>query len=310
LITGNEIIDPSPGVLVTGDRGFIGRHYRSRYGGVGFTDPEGRVDLRDARRVERALAAILPTAVLHLAAQSSIGNSSAMMEETYGLNILGTLNLLEGLRAIGFRGVLVYVSSADVYGQVAEQNLPIRETIPVHPLNPYAVSKLAAEALCCRWSRMHDFRISIVRPFNQIGPGQDGRFAIPHFARQIVEICDGKRPPRIMTGDLSSTRDFTDVRDTAAALHAILQGGRDGETYNVCSGRERSLYSMVTELMEIAGVDAELEVDPDRLRPHEQRRMVGDPGKLREHTGWTAEIPTRTTLEDILNGESSSRTEN
>jgi GDP-4-dehydro-6-deoxy-D-mannose reductase len=309
LITANETNAPRHDLLVTGDSGFIGRHFRSKYGGVGFEDAEGPVDLCDERRVRLAVASIAPRAVLHLAAQSSVPDSVARPQETYNINFVGTLNLLQALQAMEFRGAFVYVSSADVYGHVEEEHLPVRETTPVRPRSPYAASKLAAEALCYQQGRMHGFRVVIVRPFNQIGPGQDGRFALPNFARQIAEIRAGRRPAKLVGGDLSTTRDFTDVRDTVRGLDAILERGRDGETYNLCSGRERSLYSMVTELLEIAGVEAELEVDPERLRPNDLRRMVGDAGKLREHTGWTAEIPTRTTLEDILSGEGLGGTE-
>jgi GDP-4-dehydro-6-deoxy-D-mannose reductase len=295
-----KISTASPKVLVTGDRGFVGRHFCSQYAGLRFEDAGGVVDLRDPVRVLSAIALLEPEAVLHLAAQSSVASSLKNPLETYSVNFLGTFNLLEALGAIGFKGVFVYVSSADVYGAVEESRLPIREDLAALPRSPYAVSKVAAEALCYQWSLTAGFRVVVVRPFNQIGPGHDNRFAIPSFAHQILAIRRGEQACKIVTGDLTITRDFTDVRDAVRAMHMALEKGKNGETYNICSGHERTVKSLVEELISLAGVEATLEVDPSRMRPAEQRRMVGDPSKIREQLGWTTHIPLRTTLEDIL----------
>jgi GDP-4-dehydro-6-deoxy-D-mannose reductase len=211
--------------------------------------------------------------------------------------------LLRALSSAGFRGVFVYVGSADVYGKTPEAELPAIEAQPLRPLSPYAVSKVAAEALCYQWSQKERFRIVLARPFSMIGPGQDYRFAIPGFARQIVEIRQGKRPPVLLTGDLDVTRDFTDVRDGIRAYRMLLEHGENGEIYNVCSGREHSLRSLVEQMLEVAGVDAQMHIDPCRLRSSEQRRMSGDPAKIRELAGWSPEIPLTTTLTDILRKE-------
>ena len=133
-----------------------------------------------------------------------------------------------------------------------------------------------------------------------IGPGQSTRFAIANFAQQIVSISQGKQSPVLSTGDLDVTRDFTDLRDSVRACRMLLDSGENGEIYNLCSGRERSLRSLVTTLLQIAGVDAEIRLDPGRLRPTEQRRVVGDPGKLKARLGWQPAIPLETTLADIL----------
>jgi GDP-4-dehydro-6-deoxy-D-mannose reductase len=163
------------------------------------------------------------------------------------------------------------------------------------------VSKVAAEALCYQWSQTENFRIVLTRPFTQIGPGQDSRFAIADFARQIIEIRRNNRSPVLVTGDLDVTRDFTDVRDTARAYRLLLEKGRNGEVYNICTGHEKTLRSLVESLLQIAGVEAELQLDKTRLRPVEQRRMAGDPGKLSEQLGWAPEISLERTLTDLLN---------
>jgi GDP-4-dehydro-6-deoxy-D-mannose reductase len=241
-----------------------------------------------------------PEAVLHLAAQSSVAASFEDPEATFAVNFSGTLHLLQALSAEGFRGSFVYAGSADVYGRLPETDLPAKEMQPLRPRSPYAVSKVAAEALCYEWSQRQNFRVVLTRPFTQIGPRQAPRFAVADFARQIVEIRNGRRAPVLTTGDLDVTRDFTDVRDTISAYYELLKSGENGEVYNICSGRERSLRSLVEEMLQIAGVEAEIQTSTARLRPAEQRRMVGDAGKIREHVGWQPEIPLTTTLTDIL----------
>jgi GDP-4-dehydro-6-deoxy-D-mannose reductase len=288
-------------LIVTGSSGFVGKHFCSAYGGVPLADEDGFVDLCNSARVHSAVAASVPEAVLHLAAQSSVAQSFSDPMATISTNFLGTLNLLQALSASGFRGVFVYVGSADVYGRVADAELPIRETQPLRPRSPYAVSKLAAEALCYQWSQTEKFRIVLTRPFTQIGPGQDSRFAVAGFARQVIEIRRNTKPPVLVTGDLDVTRDFTDVRDAVRAYRLLLERGQNGEVYNVCTGRERTLRSLLESLLNLGDVNAELQVDTTRLRPVEQRRMVGNPGKLTEQLGWAPEISIEKTLTDLLN---------
>jgi GDP-4-dehydro-6-deoxy-D-mannose reductase len=289
-----------PRTLVTGSGGFVGQHFCGRYGGVSLTDQYGPVDLCDSARVRSAISRATPDAVLHLAAQSSVASSFDDPASTFATNFVGTLNLLEALSAAGFKGAFLYVGSADVYGKADEADLPTGETKPLRPLSPYAVSKVAAEALCYQWGQTNGFRVVLTRPFNQIGPGQDRRFAVAGFARQIVDIRKGRQSPTLVTGNLDVTRDFTDVRDAVRAYSMLLGSGQNGEVYNICSGQERSLRSIADALMRIAGVEAQMEVDPARLRPSEQSRVVGDPGKIRSQIGWQAEIPLETTLADIL----------
>ena len=298
-MTDAQVTAPSK-LIVTGNEGFVGRHFCSRYGGVALADADGAVDLCDAPRVHAAVAALKPEAVLHLAARSSVASSIDDPAGTFAVNLLGTLNLLQALSAIRFQGVFLYVGSADVYGKKPDADLPTRETQLLRPCNPYAVSKVAAEALCYSWSQTQNFRVVLTRPFNQIGPGQDRRFAIPDFAHQIYEIGQGQRPPVLTTGDIDVTRDFTDVRDTVSAYRMLLDKGENGEVYNVCSGRERTIRSLIEGLMRIAGVEAEIRVNPSRLRPGEQRRAVGDPAKLQALLGWKPAIELETTLADIL----------
>ena len=132
-----------------------------------------------------------------------------------------------------------------------------------------------------------------------IGPRQNTQFAVSDFARQIVACRKGRSPKRLRVGDIDTTRDFTDVRDIVRAYAVLLQSGRNGEAYNVCSGVERSLREIIANLCSVCGVDMEIEVAPERLRPSEQRRMRGSFDKLRADTGWAPAIPLERTLRDI-----------
>jgi GDP-4-dehydro-6-deoxy-D-mannose reductase len=287
-------------LLVTGLTGFVGSYLAGR-DGVFDLCVDGRLaDLRIPEEVNAALAAMRPQAVIHLAAQSSVGVSLDDAQQTYDINFGGTLNLLSALRAQNFRGRMLYVGSGDVYGSVPEARLPVAEDTPLHPRNPYAVSKVAAEALCYQWSQAGLFEIVMARPFNHIGPRQNTNFAVSDFARQLVACRKGKAPPRLRVGDIDITRDFTDVRDIVRAYVALLESGRNGEAYNVCSGVERSLRQIVEELAQACGIEVDIEVDPERLRPSEQRRMCGSPAKLRADTQWEPAVPFDRTLRDII----------
>ena len=284
--------------LLTGANGFVGLTMQTVLPCVPL--PAG-LDLRDRAALNAAIAEIQPDTVIHLAAQSFVPASFENPRETFDINFYGTLNMLEALQSIGFRGRMLFVGSGDTYGQVPEAALPVREEHPLHPRNPYAVSKVAAEALCYQWSQTSGFEIVMARPFNHIGPGQNPRFAITDFARQITEIRLGRRSPVLQVGDIDVTRDFTDVRDVERAYALLLEKGRNGGTYNVCSGREHSIRELLQRLIALAGVDARIEQDPARLRPAEQRRMVASFETLHRDTGWQPLIPIEQSLQDLLN---------
>jgi len=293
-------------LFITGGSGFVGGHLATHVAAARpdvFLVDAPEFDLNQRSSLDLALEAARPDWVVHLAAQSAVPQSFADPRGTYEVNFLGTLNLLEALAARSFDGRLLFVGSGDAYGRVADADLPVRETLPLRPRNPYAVSKAAAEALCYQWSQTGPFEIVITRLFNSLGTGQSPRFAVADFAQRIADIATGRAPPRLVTGDLDVTRDFTDVRDVVRAYVMLLDRGVSGEPYNVCSGREAGLRAVVTRLAGLAGVAVELIVDPARLRPGEQRRMVGDPAKLAAATGWTAAIPLDQTLQDILQDE-------
>lgn len=292
-------------LLVTGASGFVGGHVQKaiadgRFGDWSFEAPPPGWDLRDADAVARVVREIRPDGVLHLAAQSFVPRSFEDPQETFEINLFGTLHLLQALRSEGFAGRLLYVSSADVFGRVPENELPVNEQRRPEPRSPYGVSKLAAELLVLQWQRTEGLDVLVARPFNHIGPGQDANFVLPSLARQIAAIERGEQAPVLDVGDIDTTRDFTDVRDVVAAYAAILDRGSSGATYLVGSGEERRIRDLLVEMCGLAGISPEIRQDPARLRPAEQRRMRADASLLSRDTGWSPTIPLLTTLKDIL----------
>jgi GDP-4-dehydro-6-deoxy-D-mannose reductase len=187
-----------------------------------------------------------------------------------------------------------------VYGKVDTESLPISEQMPVRPQNPYAVSKAAAELLCYQWSCSQPWRILVARPFNHIGPGQRDDFVVSSVARQLARIRQGLQEPRIQVGDVDVSRDFLDVEDVISAYLALLENGLNGETYNVCSGKEYLIRDLISSMLYLTEIDAQIEQDPARLRPSDLRRVKGSNQKITQATAWRPSIPMQQTLLNVL----------
>ena len=292
-------------LLVTGLDGFVGRHVKqavesSRDGCFQLVEPRSAVELTEFATLKQAIEETRPDCVLHLAAQSFIPASVANPRATYEVNFFGTLNLLQALSSFGFGGRMLYISSADVYGAVRDEDLPIVESYPLCPRTPYGVSKAAAELLCYQWTQEQHFDIVLARPFNHVGAGQGERFVVADFARQITEIKLRRREPVLSVGAVDVTRDFTDVRDVVQAYLMLLERGTTGEAYNVCSGREYSIREVLEELIRLAGVECKIIVDNARLRAVERKRNRGSFEKLAKCTGWNPRITLTESLRDVL----------
>ncbi len=298
-------------VLVTGSAGFVGRHLRAalreRDHDVLETDHAGHgdvlgVDVTDPLAVRAAFELARPDAVAHLAAQAFVPASIEDPAATLRINAGGTQNVLEAARLLadaGVRARVLVVSSADVYGAQPPEAYPLRETTAPRPANPYAASKVAAEALASAFA--HSFAIDVVvtRAFNHIGTGQDERFAVPAFALQLARIAAGAEPV-VRVGNLAATRDVLDVRDVCDAYVRILEGaGQAGEIYNVCSGSAISMREILRRLIEIARVAVEVREDTERMRPADVPISVGDAAKLRAATGWAPRISLAAALRDV-----------
>lgn len=259
------------------------------------------MDLSDQGSVEEVVGRVMPQRVYHLAGQASVGSSFGAPLVTWEVNATGTIRLLEALRGTSAQPVrLLLVSSAEVYGAVPLHDQPIREERGYAPLNPYGVSKAAAELAALQAGRAAGIEVIVARSFNHIGPGQDERFVMASMAKQLAAIghaAPGAREIRV--GNLEVERDFLDVRDVARAYRVLMERAAAGEVYNVCSGRAVSLREVVERMVVASGTGARLVVDPARVRPADTPVLSGDNGRLRG-LGWAPEFALEVTLADLL----------
>jgi GDP-4-dehydro-6-deoxy-D-mannose reductase len=299
--------------LVTGASGFVGPYLVERLRKTGYevvaaggpheNDPSFLpIDLSDPQTLNAAFDIAGPDVVFHLAAQSFIPRSIASPQETYDANVLGTARMLQALRQWRDRTKsdtrFVFAGSAEVYGAQPGAAGPIREDAPLHPANPYAASKAAAEAIVAGEAQTFGINAVITRAFNHIGPGQNMHFVVPSFAAQLAAIAAGGDAV-LHVGNLEAKRDFLDVRDVVEAYIAIAEHGRCGEIYNVCSGVAIAIRDVLAELIRIAHVPVEIREDTDRMRPADVPILCGSNEKLRAATGWSPRISLRRSLQDI-----------
>ena len=308
--------------LITGITGFAGSHlaeyllsrgdgavhgtlrWRSRTENIDHL--RGRIvlhecDIRDATAVREVIRKVKPDRIFHLAAQSYVPMSWVAPSETLTTNIIGQTNLLEAVRATGCDCRIQIAGSSEEYGLVLPGETPIKETNPLRPLSPYAVSKVAQDLMGYQYFKSYGLRVVRTRAFNHTGPRRGEVFVTSNFARQIAEIEKGKKPPVIQVGNLEAVRDFTDVRDTVVAYFLALERGEPGEVYNVATGQGHKIGAMLQILLEKSRVQVKVEQDPSRLRPSDVELLVGDPSKLEQQTGWKRNYSFEQTLEDLLN---------
>ena len=264
-------------------------------GGVRWID----LDITSANAVREAIATVRPDQVYHLAGQASVGHSFDAPLLTWRINAMGTVHLLEALRAERCASRVLLVSSAEVYGAVDEAAQPTTEDHPLRPITPYGASKAAAEMAAVQAALGGMAEVVVARSFNHIGPGQDDRFVLPSFARQLWAMRRGEAIPELRVGNLEIWRDFLDVREVVSAYRVLMERGENAEAYNVCSGKSVSLQEVVVRLVELSGTNARLVVDPERVRAVDIPALVGDASRLRA-LGWTSQIPLDRTLADLL----------
>jgi GDP-4-dehydro-6-deoxy-D-mannose reductase len=293
--------------LVTGASGFVGQHLCAHLGACGDEviatdrrahDGDTAVDVADAVATAAAFADAAPEVVYHLAGWSDVGASWGAPLDAFRANAEGTLNVLEAARSAQVRRVLV-VSSADVYGIVGDDELPITESHPLRPVSPYAASKAAADLLGLQAHLGHGQDVLRVRAFNHLGPGQSERFVASALASRIAanEAGGGDEVP---VGNLAARRDFTDVRDVVRAYRLLMEHGEPGGVYNVCRGVAVAIQQLADRLIGLAERPMQLVLDPERYRPVDVPTVLGDAGRLRAATGWEPAIDLDTTLADLL----------
>ena len=233
-------------------------------------------DMSDATITADILDQAAPDYIYHLAAQAFVPLSWSDPWDTIANNIRAQLNILQSLVDSGARPGVLVVGSADEYGMISPNELPLTEDSPLRPYSPYAVSKIAQDMLGYQYHASHGIPVVRVRPFNHIGVRQSPSFVTSDFAKQIAEIEQGRREPRLMVGNLTAKRDFTDVRDMVRAYHLALERGEEGQVYNLGAEESHSVQEILDMLLEMAEAEIEIVQDPARLRPSDVPIVVSD----------------------------------
>jgi GDP-4-dehydro-6-deoxy-D-mannose reductase len=296
-------------MLITGANGFLGGHLAAAAPEAGLrivtasrSDGEGglRCDLLDPASVEACIEAVRPDLVVNAAGSASVGRSWERPGEAFAANATGVLNLLEAVSRGAPEAHVLCVSSADVYGSRDEGELPLGEELAPQPVTPYGASKAAMEVVCDQYARGRGLRIAVARAFNLVGPGQSPQFAVPGFARRIAAAeAAGEAGVELPLGNGAAVRDFVDAREGARVLLELSRRQLVG-TYNLCSGRGATIAELAAELAAAARVPVTVRHEPGLERPADPPALVGDPRRLREATGFTAETPLARSLGDLL----------
>jgi GDP-4-dehydro-6-deoxy-D-mannose reductase len=301
-------------IFITGINGFVGKHLIDEYkedeifGLVKDSTGEdlgGNVktfqgDILDSNGIEKIIAEVKPDIIFHLAALTSPAESLKNPVETINNNVSGQLNILEAVRNLEIDCKMLVVSSAEVYGNVDEKNIPTSENSELLPNTPYGVSKATQDLLGYQYYKSYGLKNVRVRPFNHIGPGQAPVFVVSAFARQIAMIEKGQQEKVIKVGNLSPKRDFTDVRDVVKAYKFLMEKGKFGEVYNIGSGKSYEISEILNILMSFSTEKIEVVEDPLLARSVDVKELRCDFTKLKNDTGWEPEIPIEKSLQDTL----------
>lgn len=304
--------------LVTGAAGFVGRHLIEHLTEAGDnvlgTDlfiPEGpnlcpieQLDVRNFDEVAKLFSFFKPEAIYHLAGMSFVPDAESNFDAALKANVLGTNSIYRVCHLLELRSVIVCISSAEIYGKVTPNGLPITESSPIQPMNNYSLSKAMSELVAGRYeSKMNEqgggLRSVVMRPFNHIGPGQNPKFVTSAFAQQLARIAKGKVEPFVQVGNLEAQRDFSDVRDIVRGYRlAALKGSG---TYILCSGKPVAIRALLEQLISVSGLKVDIVQDPERMRGPEVPVLYGSYEKAKAELGWEPKIELKDTLRDIYN---------
>lgn len=309
-------------ILITGINGFAGSHlveFLSKQpdvevAGIDIIAPPSALfksmgsgapsvhccDLGDHRELTGIIEQESPDAVVHLAARAQVAGAWEKAAAIMETNVVCTQVLMQAIHEIAPGCRVLLISSSEVYGKTAPEELPISEQSPLKPNNPYSSSKAAQEFVGWQYHAAFGTPVVIARPFNHIGPRQVGNFVVASFARQIAEMEAGRVEPILRVGNLETSRDFTDVRDIVRAYFLILTQGQPGERYNVCSGESHKISDILKMLLEISSIDPEIQPIPELMRPADLPVVTGDYSKLRSLGDWRPSISLGQSLKDTL----------
>jgi len=305
-------------VFISGATGFVGHHLIDLLSspeyeiyGTSFPDnPEkddryrgkniSYLDIRSEEKVLDAIKTTQPDWIFHLAAVSNVRHSWEKKRETLETNLMGTFYLFEGLRKFASQAKILFISSSDVYGILSPTEKALKEEDSFHVVNPYAFTKVSGEILSKFYAEIENLDIVIARSFPHTGPGQSPDFVCSDWASQIAQIEKGLAKPVIDVGNLSVKRDFTDVRDVVRAYAFLMEKGRRGEIYNVCSGKAVPLREILDLLFSFSSQKIDVHIDSSKLRKADIPLLLGENQKIKEETSWEPEVPLEQSLHDLL----------
>lgn len=310
--------------LITGFSGFVGRHFlqflfekkeHADVFGIDIRKPVfdtsiygmrlniqfREVNLLDGKALKMVLEEFQPDYILHLASFSSVAFSWQHPEESFVNNTNIFLNLTSALKELELPCRVLSIGSSEEYGNVLPEHLPLREDMQLQPVSPYAVARVSQEMLSRVFVDSYHLDIILTRSFNHIGPWQDERFVVPSFIRRILDIKNsGSEIGTIETGDTTIIRDFVDVRDVVNAYYMLLMDGTPGEIYNICSGNQIALSDIIEQIADIVNVKISTKVNPEFVRPNDNRIVVGSHDKITKELGWKPKVPWERTLRDMV----------
>jgi GDP-4-dehydro-6-deoxy-D-mannose reductase len=294
--------------FVTGASGFVGRHLCEHLvqSGDDVLGVDSECDVTKPDKVEHVLRECQPEVIYHLAALTHVGESWKNPGEFERVNVFGARIVIESAHRVVPSATVLLVSSADVYGVVRPDELPLRETRTSVPANPYSQSKLQAEQVALDFAHEHHQRLVITRPFNHIGPGQSDAFVVPALVSRLFDAAE-RGASQIPVGDLSTRRDFSDVRDVVRAYRLLIERGQPGEIYNVASGKDVALIDIANDLVVRIASTVELVPSAELMRPVEIPVMRGSFEKLHAATGWEPTISLTTSLDDVISEQRARR---
>jgi len=295
-------------VLITGIAGFVGSHFTEYFLEKGGIDIYGierwkasteniahlkdkiklydECDINDIVSMRDILKKVNPDFIIHLAAQSFVPTSWTAPAETIKTNMIGEVNLFEALRSLKMNPKVIVAGSSEEYGFVEKKELPIKETNPLRPLSPYAVSKVGQDLLGYQYYKSYGLNVIRTRAFNHTGPRRGESFVTSNFAKQIALIEKSKQEAVIHVGNLKAERDFTDVRDMVKAYWLIMQKGSPGEVYNIGGKTIITVGQFLELLKKLAKCPIPSRVDPALLRPVDVTLQIPDTSKFEGETGW------------------------
>lgn len=259
-----------------------------------------QLDLIDKEKLAAFLAELAPDWIIHLASVSSVSASWQKPVESFINNTNIFLNIVEALHRLGLKTRLLSVGSSEEYGNYPPEKMPLREEYELHPNNPYSVARVSQELLSRLYAKSYGLDIVITRSFNHIGPGQRDTFVVASFIRQLKELARHPGSGVLHVGNIEIIRDFLDVRDVADAYYRLLETGKSGEVYNVCSGRGVKLRTVIDRIAALLGIEVKIKVDPARVRPADNLIIIGDNAKLRAATGWEPHHTLEATLGEMI----------